>query len=101
MNVEVVLVLHLQGIPNIDEKGGLIRWDRHPRPIPQRDLQASCVVRSHGRHYLWVRVLSEADQIPSAKRLELRARRVVVQPEERVALLVPQQLAQHVPRLDP
>lgn len=94
---------YLQRITNIDEKGGVIRRDRDPSSIPEAYLEARRVVGPQDRNYLRVGVLPEPNQVATAraKCLQLRARRVVIQPEERVARLAPQHATQHVPRLDP
>lgn len=82
----------------------MIGWDRDPIPIPSRYLKPGSVVRSENGDDLRIGVLSESDHVPlsaiDGSFVELRAWRVVVEPEDRVTLFVHEKLAQHIPLLN-
>ncbi|KAK2982859.1 hypothetical protein RJ640_006510, partial [Escallonia rubra] len=92
--------MYLQRVTNVDEERVLVWWNRNPVPISQRDLEPRSVIRSQYRNDLWVSVLPKPNQIPTVQFLKLRAWRVVIEPKNRVALLIHQKLTKHIPLLN-
>lgn len=82
--IKTTLKLYLKRISDVDEEGVLVGGDRHPAAVVQGDLEAGGVVGSENGDDLRVGVLSEPNRVFP----ELGAGRVVIQPENRVALFI-------------
>lgn len=94
---------YLESVADVDEKGVAVAVVRHGRPgaVTEGDLQPGGAVGAEHGDDLRVGVLAEPRQVrPAAAAQLIGARRVVVHPEDGVAVLARHQPRQRVRRPD-